>query len=110
MELSQVIIKPIVTEKSLKGHPFGQYSFQVHNDSTKTTVAKAAKVHFGVDVIKVTISIVKPSSKVNNKRKTIIISGYKKAIIFVQKGQTISIFEEPKVEKKVKKVKKLTNK
>lgn len=106
MELSQVIIKPIITEKSLKGHPFGQYSFQVHQDSDKTSIAKAAKNHFGVDITKVTISNVKPSSKVNNKRKTVSISGYKKATVFVVKGQTISIFEEPKEEKKTKKIKK----
>ncbi len=103
MELSQIILKPIITEKSLKGHPFGQYSFKVHPDATKTSVARAANSLFGVTATKVTISIVKPSSKVNNKRKTIAISGYKKATVFVEKGQTISIFEEPKEEKKIKK-------
>ncbi len=103
MDLSQIILKPIVTEKSLKGHPFGQYSFKVHQDANKTSVAKAANALFGVDTIKVTISNVKSSLKVNSKRKTITVAGYKKAVVFVKKGQTISIFEEPKEEKKAKK-------
>ncbi len=110
MEITQVIIKPIVTEKSLKGHSVGQYSFKVHPEATKTQIMKAVDALFGVQTHKVTISNVKPSSKVNNRRKTIAIAGYKKATVFVQNGQTISIFEEPKEEKKVKKVAKKTNK
>ena len=102
MELSQIILKPIITEKSLKGHPFGQYSFKVHTDATKTSVARAANSLFGVTTTKVTISIVKPSSKVNNKRKTIAISCYIKATVFGEKGNIISIFSNTKGEKKMK--------
>ncbi len=110
MEITQIIIKPIITEKSLKGHAVGQYSFKVHPEANKTLVAKAVDNLFGVRALKVTVSNVKPSSKVNNRRKTIAIPGYKKATVFVEKGQTISIFEEPKEEKKAKKIAKKTNK
>lgn len=104
MEITKIILKPIITEKSLSGHQFGRYTFRVHQDATKTLIAKAIDQVFGVKAVKVTISITKPTTRVNNKRRHVTIPGFKKATVFVEEGKTISIFEEPKEEKTSKKI------
>jgi len=59
MKMAQdIIIKPIITENSMKGIADRKYTFQVAKDANKIEIAKAAEELFGVKVAKVnTISV-----------------------------------------------------
>ncbi len=59
MKLAQdIIIKPIITEESMKGAADRKYTFQVAKDANKIEIAKAVEELFGVKVSKVnTISV-----------------------------------------------------
>ena len=59
MKLAQdIIIKPIITEESMKGAADRKYTFQVAKDANKIEIAKAVEELFGVEVSKVnTISV-----------------------------------------------------
>lgn len=54
MKLAQeVIIKPVITEKSMYGAPAKKYTFKVAKDATKIDIAKAVEEIYGVKVTKV---------------------------------------------------------
>ena len=59
MKMAQdIIIKPIITENSMKGIADRKYTFQVATDANKIEIAKAVEELFGVKVAKVnTISV-----------------------------------------------------
>ena len=48
-----IILKPIITEKSMDGIANKRYTFKVASDATKPEIAKAVEELFGVEVAKV---------------------------------------------------------
>ena len=48
-----IILKPIITEKSMDGISSKRYTFKVATDATKPEIAKAVEELFGVEVAKV---------------------------------------------------------
>jgi large subunit ribosomal protein L23 len=92
MHASQVILAPIVSEKSYAGSTRGNYTFRVHSDAHKTQIRQAVEELFEVNVLRV--NIVKVQAK--PKRRGLIKgekSGWKKAIVQLRAGQTIEYFE-----------------
>jgi large subunit ribosomal protein L23 len=91
MEPSQVIIRPVVSEKTFVLAEAGKYTFRVHERAHKTQIRQAIERLFDVHVIEVRTASVK--SKPKRRGQT---SGrtrqWKKAIIQVQPGETIPIF------------------
>jgi len=92
MEPSQVILAPIVSEKSYAGTTFGKYAFRVHEDAHRTQVRQAVEQLFDVKVARVNILKVQPKPK---RRGTIkgTKQGWKKAIVQLKPGHTIEFFE-----------------
>jgi len=92
INLSQVLIKPIVTEKSIAEADRGRYAFYVHPDSTKTDIIKAAKAYLDVDVAKVNVSKIPGKmrffGKIQGRTKD-----RKKAFVSLKSGQKIELFE-----------------
>ena len=82
MIAEEVIIKPIVTEKSSEGLQDGKYTFKVNKKATKTEIAKAVEKLFEVKVLKVnTISVKGKKKRVGyHQGKT---SDWKKAIVTI---------------------------
>jgi large subunit ribosomal protein L23 len=92
----QVILAPVVSEKSYSGIADGRYTFRVHQDAHKTHVRQAIEQLFEVHVERV--NIVKVQSK--PKRRGLFKGtrpGWKKAIVQVRAGETIEIFEGAQV-------------
>jgi large subunit ribosomal protein L23 len=92
----QVILAPVVSEKSYSGIADRRYTFRVHDDAHKTQVRQAIEQLFGVHVERV--NIVKVQSK--PKRRGLFKGtrpGWKKAIVVVREGETIEIFEGAQV-------------
>tara|TARA_B100000700_G_scaffold308826_1_gene387037 strand:- start:480 stop:773 length:294 start_codon:yes stop_codon:yes gene_type:complete len=84
------ILSPIVTEKSTNLSEQNKIVFKVPPKSNKKSLKKSIEKIFKVNVVKVNILNKKPRSKVTRGRK-IKISGYKKAIITLKKGQSIDL-------------------
>ncbi len=91
MEPTQVIIRPVVTEKSYALAAAGKYSFRVHPDAHKTQIRQAIEQLFEVSVIEVRTMSVKSKPKRRG-----LTSGrsrqWKKAIVQVAPGDEIPIF------------------
>ena len=88
----QVVLSPVVSEKSYSGIADRRYTFKVHPDAHKTQVRQAVEQLFDVHVERV--NIVKVQSK--PKRRGFIKGrrpGWKKAIVQLREGHEIEIFE-----------------
>ncbi len=86
----QIIVKPIVTEKSSLGSEHNQVTFKVDNNSTKKEIKVAVEKIFKVKVKKVNTSNVK--GKLKSFRGSLgRRSNYKKAFVTLEEGQTIDI-------------------
>jgi large subunit ribosomal protein L23 len=96
MKLSEVLIKPIVTEKSNKlSDQRRTYAFRVNRKANKLEVKKAVEDFYGVSVIDVN-TIVVPGKAKTKFTKAGFISGrkpaYKKAYVTVAEGETIDLY------------------
>ncbi len=92
-----ILKRPIVSEKSMRLASLGLYTFEVDKDATKFQVGKAVAEKFNVKVISVKTINVKGQIKSQRKvRKSYRAQGMRKAIVRLQKGQTLAIFETPK--------------
>ena len=95
-----VIIKPLVTEKSMKNVDHGRVSFHVSRFASKTDIKKAIQDTFKVSVTGLSTSVVKGKTKrVGTRRKEKTLTEWKKAVVTLKKGDKISLFEsgtEPK--------------
>jgi len=91
MDHSQVIVRPVVSEKSYVLAATGRYTFRVHADAHKTHIRQAVEALFDVHVQEVrTISVKsKPKRRGRSSGRT---RTWKKAIVQVRAGETIPIF------------------
>jgi large subunit ribosomal protein L23 len=93
MDPSQVIIRPVVSEKSYVLATADKYTFRVHPDAHKTQIKQAIEALFeDVKVLEVRTSKV-PSKP---KRRGLSVGrtrSWKKAVVQVREGDTIPIFQ-----------------
>ena len=85
----EIIKAPVITEKSQLAKEAGQYTFKVDPRANKTEIKQAIEKKFGVKVEKVNITNSHPKKKRVGKY-TGMTSKYKKAIVTLKKGETIS--------------------
>jgi large subunit ribosomal protein L23 len=92
MEPSQVIIRPVISEKSFALAEAGKYTFRVHERAHKTQVRQAIESLFDVRVVQVRTASVKskPKRRGHTSGRT---RQWKKAIVQVRSGDTIPIFQ-----------------
>jgi large subunit ribosomal protein L23 len=97
LQTNEILLAPVVSEKSYAGLASRQYTFKVHKDAHKTQVKQAVEVLFpGVRVDRVNIVKVKAKPK----RRGLFRGtrpGWKKAIVQLHEGHTIEIFEGAQV-------------
>ncbi len=98
-----MIIKPVLTEKSMAASQKGKYTFWITLTMTKEQVKSEAKKLFGVDVVSVKTIKVKGEHKKSLRGVKTHTNSRKKAIIEVKSGQKIELFEEQKGKAKAKK-------
>ncbi len=92
---TQMLLKPLINEKSMSLIKNGMFTFEVGLASTKQSIGRQVKSRFGVDVLSVKTINVKGKSKQQRTRKgSYTTSASKKAIVKIKKGQKIAIFEE----------------
>lgn len=106
MLAEEVIIKPIVTERSSMGLQEGKYTFKVNKKATKVDIAKAVEKLFGVKVLKVnTVSVKGKEKRVG--AHTGFTPAWKKAIVTIDTNPTDATYlakggKEVKTSKKFK--------
>ena len=89
---NQVLLAPVVSEKSYELIEQRKYAFRVHPDAHKTQIRQAVEELFQVRVQAVNVIKVKPKPK----RRGLIRGqkpGWKKAIVQLREGDSIEIFE-----------------
>ena len=90
IHLYDKIVSPIVTEKSTNLSEQNKIVFKVPSGSNKKNLKQNIEKIFKVNVIKVNIVNKKNRIKITRGRK-VKVSGYKKAIITLKKGQSIDL-------------------
>jgi large subunit ribosomal protein L23 len=92
MEHTQVLIRPVISEKSYQLAAADRYTFRVHADAHKTNVRQAVEALFDVHVVDVRTLSVKSKPKrrgvTSGRTRT-----WKKAIVQVRPGESIPIFQ-----------------
>ena len=92
MHPSQVLIAPIVSEKSYAASTTGSYTFKVHKDAHKTQIRQAVEQLFDVKVERVNV-IAMPAKPKRRGLHRGVRPGWKKAVVQLRAGDTIEIFE-----------------
>ena len=93
---SEVVLKPVISEKSLDETQRGKYTFRVHSDANKLQVKQAIEELFKVEVVDVHVSVAKAKEKSRNRRRGRQVgwtSPWKKAVVTLAAGQKIEFFE-----------------
>ena len=92
MDYSQVVIRPVVSEKSYVLAAAGKYTFRVHPDAHKTQIRQAIEALFDVSVLEVRTMSVKSKPKrrgaIHGRTRS-----WKKAMVQVAPGDSIPIFQ-----------------
>jgi large subunit ribosomal protein L23 len=91
LDVSQVLLAPVVSEKSYSLIDDRKYTFKVHKDAHRTQIRQAVEQLFDVEVERVNIAKVAAKPK----RRGLVRGtrpGWKKAIVQLKEGHTIEIF------------------
>ena len=88
----QVLLAPVVSEKSYGQIESRRYSFRVHPDAHKTQVRQAVEELFDVHVMGVNVVQVRSKPKRRGVHKG-SKPGWKKAIVQLREGDSIEVFE-----------------
>ena len=89
-----IILRPIVSEKSYARFDEGVYTFQVHPDATKPEIRSAIETIFSVKVVKVN-TLNRPGKVKFNRRRSVAgrTSATKRAMVTLADGNEIPLFE-----------------
>jgi len=90
INLYDTIISPLVTEKSTNLSTQNKVVFKVADTADKNNIKRSIEKIFKVNVTKINIINKKTRTKVTRGKK-VKVSGYKKAIITLKKGQNIDL-------------------
>ncbi|HMH21241.1 MAG TPA: 50S ribosomal protein L23 [Puia sp.] len=96
MKLSDVLVKPILTEKAnSQQEKLRRYAFRVNRKANKLEIKKAVEDFYGVTVLDVNTSVV-PGKNKTRFTKAGYVQGrkpaFKKALITVAEGESIDLY------------------
>jgi len=92
MEAREIIVRPIITEKTYQLIELNKYSFEVDKRANKPQIAKAVEEIFEVKVKKVNTLPVHGKKKRRGRIEGTTRS-WKKAIVTLVEGDRIEVFE-----------------
>ena len=96
MQLAEVLIKPILTEKAnAQQEKLKRYAFKVSRKANKLEIKKAVEEFYGVSVVDVNTLVV-PGKNKTKFTKAGFVKGvkpaYKKALVTLAEGDTIDLY------------------
>ena len=92
MHPSEVLRRPVITEKNTALQALGKYAFEVAQEANKNQVAQAVEKAFKVKVVSVNIISVRSKTR-RVGRRPVATRPWKKAIITLVPGDSIQFFE-----------------
>ena len=96
MKLTEILIKPILTEKAnAQQDKLSRYAFKVNRRANKLEIKTAVEQFYGVNVVDVNTLVVPGKSKTRSTKSGIISgvkSGYKKALVTVAEGESNDLY------------------
>lgn len=94
MDHTQILIQPIITERSLKDANSGVFTFMVEKYANKHMIKRVVEKHFAVHVENIkTIKMTGKKRLVGKRRTKIAEADWKKAKVKLKKGEKIALFE-----------------
>lgn len=94
MNVRDVVIAPVITEKSMQDAGFGKFTFKVEIQANKPLIKQAIEERFKVKVLQTFVSIVKGrTDKKGVRRQEFVKSAWKKATVKLPKDQKIALFD-----------------
>lgn len=88
-----VLVRPVISEKSVAQTERNTYTFAVGRDSNKFQIKAAVEAEFKVSVLGVRVMWVKPKQKRRGRRTMGTVPGWRKAVVTVAPGDKIELFE-----------------
>ncbi|MCL4353681.1 50S ribosomal protein L23 [Patescibacteria group bacterium] len=93
--MKNVLISPIITEKSMRDTHQNKFTFKVNKKADKTNIRKAVEKTFNVHALSVATSVVKGGRKrIGQRRTEVSVSPWKKAIVKLKEGEKIDLFDQ----------------
>ena len=92
MHLYEVLRRPLITEKDSILQAQGKYAFEVAREANKNQIKQAVEKAFKVKVTAVNVTNV-PGKTRRIGRQQVLTPSWKKAIVTLQPGNKIEIFE-----------------
>lgn len=96
LEATQIVLRPVISEKSMDSTSRQKYTFAVAEDANKLQIKAAVQELFKVTVLSVNVMTMKPKEKSRNRRRGRQVgytSSWKKAVVTVKAGDSIEFFE-----------------
>lgn len=91
--LHDILIRPVISEKSVAETERNNYTFAVARDANKFQIKAAVEEAFKVTVLGVRVLTVKPKEKRRGRRTLGMVPGWRKAIVTIGAGEKIELFE-----------------
>jgi large subunit ribosomal protein L23 len=92
MHPSEVLRHPVITEKNTQLQTQGKYAFEVAEKANKPQIKQAVEKAFNVKVTAVNVIKVRGKMRVVGRRR-VLTQSWKKAIVTLQPGDKIELFE-----------------
>ena len=92
MHLYEVLRRPLITEKNTIQQDHDKYAFEVDRDANKRQVKQAVEEAFNVKVKAVNVMNI-PGRMRRVGRRQVLTQSWKKAIVTLQPGGKIELFE-----------------
>ena len=93
---TQIILRPVISEKSLDQSTHDKYTFAVADEANKLQIKDAVEELFKVTVLNVNVLTTKRKEKSRNRRRGRQVgftSPWKKAVVTIKSGDSIEFFE-----------------
>ena len=93
---TQIILRPVISEKSMDQSTNNKYTFAVADEANKMQIKAAVEELFKVTVLNVNVMTTKRKEKSRNRRRgrqTGYTSPWKKAVVTIKAGDSIEFFE-----------------
>ena len=91
--IHDVLLRPVVSEKSVAQIERNNYTFAVRPDANKLQIKAAVEAEFKVKVLDVRVISVRPKQKRRCRRTMGTVPGWKKAVVTIAPGDKIELFE-----------------
>jgi large subunit ribosomal protein L23 len=93
LQLHEILLRPVISEKSIAQTERNNYTFAVARDANKFQIKAAVEAEFKVDVLDVRVISVRPKEKRRGRRTPGMVPGWRKAVVTIGPGQKIELFE-----------------